>query len=181
MNPPKNNMSTQHDALKNEVVKLFQAIQDIKVELATIKHPDSSENHFISVADQLNEIASESENASNTIIQATEAITDILNELKESIRYKGALPVFDTLFDHANTVLEACAFHDITGQRISKVIKIVNLIEGTLNSLVTVVGEEGISALPLSESEKGQDDEGGEGPALHGEGVSQTDIDEIFK
>lgn len=174
-------MASQHEALKNEVIKLFEAVQDIKVELAAIKHPHSKMNHFSSVADQLNEIAHETEKASNAIMQSAESLTDIGDKLKGSIESDDALQAFEDMSTQLNTIFEACGFHDITGQRISKIIKIVNLIEGTLNSLVTVVGEEGISALPLSEQPQSEDDDVPmEGPALDGEGVSQADIDKLF-
>lgn len=174
-------LASQHEALKSEVIKLFQAVQDIKVELAAVKHPDSEMNHFSSVADQLNEIANETEKASNAIMQATEAISEVGDQLKDSMGSDAALPMFDVMSIQMNTIFEACGFHDITGQRISKIIKIVNLIEGTLNSLVTVVGEDGISALPLTKSPLAEgDDIPMEGPALEGGGVSQADIDKLF-
>jgi chemotaxis regulatin CheY-phosphate phosphatase CheZ len=181
MNPSSDKLASQHEALKSEVIKLFQAVQEIKVELATIKHPNSDMNHFSSLADQLNEIADETEKASNAIMQSAESISDTSGTLQKATKLEGAQPMFDAMTSELNTIFEACGFHDITGQRISKIIKIVNLIEGTLNSLVTVVGEDGISALPLTESPIAEtDDVAMEGPALGGEGVSQADIDKLF-
>ena len=181
MTSPSDNLAAQHAALKGEVVKLFQAIQEIKSELAEIKHPGSDADHFETVADQLNEIVHETEKASNTIMQAAEGITDIANKLQTSIKYKGALFMFQDMFGHANTIFEACAFNDITGQRITKITKVVNLIEGTLNSLVAVVGKEGLAALPLAETSPIKDDDVPmDGPAIGGGGVSQAEIDKLF-
>jgi len=79
------------------------------------------------------------------------------------------------------TIIEACAFQDLTGQRITKVTTMLNLIEGRLAALESELGENfGLEA-----------DDGGlssvddlllQGPALpHGGGISQSDVDAILR
>lgn len=173
----------QYVILKKEVVHLFEHLQKIKKEVASIKHPHSKMDHFNTVADQLSAIVSATEDATETIMEAAEGVNKITGELREEIKYKGAVDTFDRITDKTNLIFEACSFQDITGQRISKIVKEMNLIEGTLNSLVVILGENGLEALPLEEKviDNGSgDDIDMHGPDLNGQGVSQDDIDKLF-
>ncbi len=173
----------QFEALKKEVIHLFECIQKVKEEIASIKHPDSDFDHFSTVADQLDAIVSTTEHATSDIIEATESILNAVNTADET---KG-LNVSDTALGEvagaANKIFEACSFHDITGQRISRIVKTMDIIEQTLNSLVAIVGKQGLSALAKDKKEMTEKDETGlemNGPALDGEGVSQKEIDKLF-
>jgi chemotaxis regulatin CheY-phosphate phosphatase CheZ len=176
------NTQRQYHVLSEKIVELYAFMQRIKSELAAVKHPNSPIDHFTSVADQLSAIVDATENATNTIMEETESMAGIAGELKEKIQIGEVTDRLDSLVDHSNKVFEACTFQDITGQRISKIVKTMNLLEGTLNSLVVIIGEEGIAALPVAPVDN-QDQDGDismDGPALEGEGVSQAEIDALF-
>jgi len=172
----------QYHILSEKIVELYQYMQRIKSEIAAVKHPNSPVDHFNRVADQLNAIVQATENATNTIMGETESMTVIAGELKDKIRIDEVTERLDRLVDHSNRIFEACTFQDITGQRISKIVKTMNLLEGTLNSLVVIIGEDGIAALPITKFDAADesDDVPMDGPALDGEGVSQADIDAMF-
>ena len=171
----------QFESLKQEIVRLFDYVQRIKLEIASVKHPLSSVDHFDSVADQLEAIVISTEAATNTIMEAAESIQDTSNELNQTFEYAGAKRYFDDIGYGVNSIFEACSFQDITGQRISKIIKTMTLIEGTLNSLVSIIGEQGLAELPIAEDAGLPEGEAPlDGPALEGEGVSQADIDKLF-
>lgn len=173
----------QYVTLKKEVVHLFEHLQKIKEEVASIKHPNSNIDHFGTVADQLTAIAKATEDATETIMESTEGINNVLTELREQIKYAGAAYYFDRIADKIGLIFESCSFQDITGQRITKIIKEMNLIEGTLNSLVVILGERGLAALPLDEKKIDDGSKGDiamQGPQLSGKGVSQDDIDKLF-
>lgn len=176
-------VNEQHDLLKAEVVKLFEHLQKIKHEVASIKHPLSEINHFHTVADQLTAIVEATEEATEIIMEATEDIGNSATELGKGADAKGVVEYSGRITDKTNQIFEACSFQDITGQRISKIVKEMNLIEGTLNSLVVILGEEGLKTLPLVDKEIDDgsgDDIAMHGPELDGEGVSQDEIDKMF-
>ncbi|OHC75707.1 MAG: hypothetical protein A3G18_03350 [Rhodospirillales bacterium RIFCSPLOWO2_12_FULL_58_28] len=176
-------VNNQYDILKKEVVHLFEHLQKIKKEVASIKHPNLNIDHFGTVADQLTAIAKATEDATETIMESTEGINDVILELREQIKYAGAAYYFDKMAGKISLIFEACSFQDITGQRIAKIVKEMNLIEGTLNSLVVILGEGGLAALPLDEKKINDGSDGDvvmTGPQLNNEGVSQSDIDKLF-
>ncbi len=172
----------QYDELSRQIVQLYEYMERIKSEVAAVKHPNAPIDHFNKAADQLNAIVEATENATNTIMEATEATSSIAESLKDRIRIAEVSDDLDKIIENSNHVFEACTFQDITGQRIGKIVKTMNLLEGTLSSLVVIIGKDSIAALPVSVADKPKDGEVSmDGPALDGEeSVSQADIDAMF-
>ena len=172
----------QYDELSRQIVQLYEYMERIKSEIAAVKHPNAPVDHFNKAADQLDAIVQATEDATNTIMEATEATSNIVESLKEKIHLGETDNDFDKIIENSNKVFEACTFQDITGQRISKIVKTMNLLEGTLSSLVVIIGKDSIAALPVKEVVK--EESGGvvmDGPALEGDQtVSQADIDALF-
>lgn len=173
--------NAQYEELSRQIVQLYEYMERIKEELAHVKHPNAANDHFNKAADQLDAIVQATEEATNTIMEATESTSNIAEELKEHIQIAEVTEKFDKIVENSNKVFEACSFQDITGQRISKIVKTMNLLEGTLSSLVVIIGKDSIAALPVStDHSETEDDVPMEGPALEGEGVSQAEIDAMF-
>lgn len=172
----------QYDELSRQIVQLYEYMERIKTEIATVKHPNAPVDHFNKAADQLDAIVQATEDATNTIMEATESTSSIVENLKGKILLDEVTTDLDQVIENSNKVFEACTFQDITGQRIGKIVKTMNLLEGTLSSLVVIIGKDSIAALPVHEEEKVVS--GGvtmDGPALEGEeSVSQADIDALF-
>ena len=176
---------TSHDqltALQNQIVELFKNIQKIKQELASIKHPDAKENFLGTAADQLQAISEETTKATSDILSALEAIQNVNDTLTKEIKFGGARPHFDRIADNINLILEACVYHDITGQRLARITRTINAVEGGLNSLVFAVGKDGFSALPVTDTNvlHTQDERIMEGPKLRPSDNEQQDIDRFF-
>ena len=170
----------QYEELSRQIVRLYDYMERIKDQLAAVKHPNAPVDQFNKVADQLNAIVRATEDATNSIMEATESTMSIAQAIK-SLVPEDAAPRLDEIVENSNRVFEACTFQDITGQRISKIVETMNLLEGTLNSLVVIVGKDSIAALPVKKQEGLNDGEAMHGPALDSEEhVSQADIDALF-
>src|SRR5215469_10551521 len=81
------------------------------------------------------------------------------------------------LMDAVTNIYEASAFQDITGQRITKIVRALQSLENKLNSLVCAFG-------PLEGGEDAPARDGDaallNGPQLEKNASSQTDIDALF-
>jgi len=176
------NTAKQYAALSRQVVQLYEYMERIKTEIASVKHPGAEDDHFNKVADQLNAIVKATEVATNTIMEAAEATSTIAEELKGDLSTEERTQRLNQIIANSNSVFEACTFQDITGQRISKIVTTMNLLEGALSSLVVIIGKESIAALPVHRTKKSKDGDAPlDGPALDGEeSVSQADIDAMF-
>ena len=83
--------------------------------------------------------------------------------------------------DEVMKMFEACAFQDITGQRISKIVRLLNQIEARVNDLAAVVGiGEEVAAADLTVAELRARNLLLNGPALDGPETNQADIDALF-
>ncbi|SCA55663.1 putative Chemotaxis protein [Candidatus Terasakiella magnetica] len=173
--------------LAEQILHLVDYITKIKSELAAIKHPKSSVDHFNTVSDQLNTICETTEDATNTIMESAEDILNSVEDLSANVKYPEAQNSCNNIQDSTNKIFESCSFHDLTGQRISKIVRIMNKLEGTLDSLVEIVGRKGLEEMPVDENETIEDaigmrdgDIAMHGPDVVGQEVSQDDIDALF-
>jgi len=82
--------------------------------------------------------------------------------------------------NHAIAILEACGFHDLVGQRLSKIADILGTLEARLNRVAGCAGivdaEEAETA-----SERLYREQTINGPALNGPDVLQSEIDLLFR
>ncbi len=177
----------QMDVLAEQILHLVAYITKIKKELAAIKHPKSSVDHFNTVAEQLNTICESTEEATNTIMESAENIMGYVDEISANVKYPDAQTSCSNIYDKTNKIFESCSFHDLTGQRISKIVRIMNRLEGTLDKLVEIVGPEGLESMPVDGDETIEDvigmrdgDIAMHGPQTTNEKVSQDDIDALF-
>ena len=80
-------------------------------------------------------------------------------------------------------IFEACSFQDITGQRISKVVETLQLIEARVQRLTSAIGietEADSDGEELDAAEARRKALMLNGPQLDGEGVNQDDVDALF-
>lgn len=182
-------MTKHHDPqkeveiLKRELLGLFQHIQRIRKEIASIRKPGAPEDqdHFLQMADELDAIVQATEQATDTIIENVEQMDDVVNAVRPHVADAGALAALDTFADKTGAIFEACAFQDITGQRITKVVKSLQFIEERVNALISMWGAEEIAeADTLRNQPKDEYQKYLNGPQLAGHGVSQADVDAMF-
>lgn len=174
--------SPESDLLKRELLGLFKYLKRVRQEIAAINQPADQDMHFDSMSDQLDAIVKATEEATDTIMSCMEKNDDIILELKKSITEPEQVKQLDQISANSADVFEACSFQDITGQRITKVVKSVTYVEDRVNALISVWGKDEIERIEvLPETEKTEDEKLISGPALEGEGITQDEIDKLFE
>ena len=169
------------DLLKQELLGLFKYLKRVRQEIAAINRPADEEMHFDSMSDQLDAIVKATEEATDTIMGCMENNDEILDELRKSLTDKNHLALLDRISGNGADVFETCSFQDITGQRITKVVKSVTYVEDRVNALINVWGKDEIDRIEVkADVEKTEDEKLLSGPALAGEGISQDEIDKLF-
>ncbi|MBB4265997.1 hypothetical protein GGD89_001623 [Roseospira visakhapatnamensis] len=169
--------------LKKELRGLFDHIQRIRQEIAAIRKPGSAEDRFVSMSDQLDAIVDNTESATNTIMENAESVDEIFLAVRSEIQDATVSARLDQIPDLISGIFEACSFQDITGQRITKVVKTLQYIERRVNALITIWGEEGLTtAEPPTDTVPPPDTDHKllEGPQLKGHGVTQTEVDALL-
>ncbi|WP_413204706.1 protein phosphatase CheZ [Rhodospirillum sp. A1_3_36] len=169
--------------LRKEVFGLFEHIQKIRREIASIHRPGQESDRFTSMSDELDAIVSSTESATNSIMEAAENLDAITNSVNGKVTDPDIKAELGRAPDLVGQIFEACSFQDITGQRITKVVTSLQFIESRVHNLITMWGEEAIADQTVDEDENGDKDADHKllhGPQLEGHGVSQADVDAMF-
>ncbi len=161
-----------------ELEALNRYIQNAKSEIVALRPDEVKEEYLPAAADELDAIVAATADATNSIMDATEIMERVADKLEGEDQ--------DALMDATTKIYEACGFQDITGQRISKVVKTLEEIEAKVDALVKAFGGEfvGLKAAKPEAQEKPTGEIADEdllhGPQQAGEGISQDEIDRLL-
>src|SRR5229473_2215342 len=115
------------------------------------------------------------------VVEATaEATGTILDEAEAVQKLAATLPppVGDKIVAAVTRIYEACNFQDITGQRITKVVKTLKYIESKIDALLAAFGDTVVGKRSLTL--KSPDEDFVSGPQLPKAANSQDEIDAIL-
>ncbi|MBI3444781.1 MAG: protein phosphatase CheZ [Magnetospirillum sp.] len=158
--------------LYRELESLSQYIHAAKEEIAALR-PGEIKNEFIaSATDELDAIVGATEAATNEIMDAAESLGSLTPMLDQEVANR--------LDEITTRIFEACTFQDITGQRITKVVKALKDIEDRVESLVKMFGAEFGEASGKAEAKELTDQDLLNGPQLPGNATNQADIDALL-
>ncbi|MBX9633468.1 MAG: protein phosphatase CheZ [Magnetospirillum sp.] len=158
--------------LYREIESLADYIHAAKAEIAALR-PGEIKNEFIaSATDELDAIVGSTEAATNEIMDSAEHL--------ESLTPMMDAQVAERLTEITTRIFEACTFQDITGQRITKVVKMLKEIEGRVESLVRAFGSE--MDAPAAKADKAvvTDQDLLNGPQLPSTAADQAEIDRLL-
>ena len=158
---------------KNTLVGVLEYLSDhirlTRSEIGALRAGSGNPQMFSTATDELEEIVTETARATNRIMDAAESVEKVASSL-------GPEPA-GALMDAVTNIYEASAFQDITGQRITKIVRSLQSLEEKLASLASAFG-------PLDDSEAPAKPEGDaallNGPQMEKTAASQTDIDALF-
>ncbi len=165
-----------------EIAQMVRSIALAKTEIAAIKHPNANPDRISTASSQLDAIVSATEAATNDIIGASEAIEELTKKIAEIARDdQEVVEASDQIARQLVTILEACNFQDVTGQRVSKVVKTLRYIEDRILAMIGIWGPEAFADLPVAPDAQGDDERDLlNGPQLANEGIGQDEIDALF-
>jgi len=170
--------------LKTELDAIREVIDQTKLELATLHQSGFKSQKMARVTDELDAIVAGTENATNTILSAAEAIDEHAHNLQAACKREQDKSAAADISDRVVHIFEACNFQDLTGQRITKVFQTLGFIEERVMKMVDIWGGlESLKSLPVESIREATGDEALlNGPRLSQDTghVSQDDIDALF-
>ena len=169
------------DDIRQEVACMIKSIGQAKAEIAAIRHPHSEEGRFDKASKQLDAILEATESATHDILMAAEEIEKVVSEASEADPSNQAVASLgNDIGGLVIQILEACSFQDITGQRVTKVVKTMSYIEERILAVIDIWGIEAFEGYPHVIEEHDDEEELLAGPQFANEGISQDDIDALF-
>ncbi|MBT9290224.1 chemotaxis protein [Prosthecodimorpha staleyi] len=172
------------DRIKLDLADMAEAIQRTKAEIAQMQLETVEGGRFAQASNELDAIVSQTEDATETILSNTERVQEIAWTLRED-GIDGAL--CDRLDSHATEIYTACSFQDLTGQRTRKVVTVLRYLESRIGSMMSIWGMGDIEDMPVNgrsaepcPGDLRPDAHLLNGPALAGEGIEQSAVDDIL-
>lgn len=171
-------VSSEDLRLYHEVEELAAYIHNAKAEIAALRPHELQDNYIASATDELDAIVGATENATNGILDAAEKLEQLAGVI--------APEHGQTLTEATTMIYEACNFQDITGQRITKVVRALKHIEERIEALVVAFGGEfqapkaGSEPPPAAEPGDVSDEDLLNGPQLPDRAHDQASIDALF-
>ncbi len=162
------------ERMRLDLVDMANAITRTKTEIASIKPAGGSAGKIGFATNELDAIVETTEKATSEILAAIERIQEIAWTLRE----QGTDPaICDQLDAQATEAYTACSFQDLTGQRIRRVIDVMRFLEARLDAMIRIWR---LEALAAPEAEATGEDPLLNGPARSGEGLGQSEIDDLI-
>ncbi|OAN53845.1 chemotaxis protein CheZ [Paramagnetospirillum marisnigri] len=159
--------------LYQELESLATYIHAAKEEIAALRPGEIRDEFIASATDELDAIVGATEAATNEIMDAAESLGSLTPLIDQQVA--------DRLDEITTRIFEACTFQDITGQRITKVVRALKEIETRVESLVRMFGGDIDGGKAKSGGEQPLTDEDLlNGPQLPGNGTNQADIDALL-
>ena len=146
-------------------------------------------------SDQLNAIVEATENAASKIMDVLEdmqsdqeKIKTALNIIKDvqnlsddnQVVLDGAAGASDNCMQGIMTIFEELSFQDLTGQRIKKIVALVQAVEGKVKEILNSLGDTLPAADNISGEMEKDEDPLLKGPQKKGEGMDQSAIDSLL-
>ncbi|MFN0043713.1 MAG: protein phosphatase CheZ [Alphaproteobacteria bacterium] len=154
-------------ALYRECQALREHIIQARSEISDIRPKDITERRIPRAGQELAAIVQATEEATSAIMGAAEEMMNADPDTLKGVVDNACMRIF-----------EACAFQDITGQRIAKVVGTLDFIEKRLTALCsTSLGGDQHDA---AGDENEDNDPLLNGPALEGEGIDQNAVDGLL-
>jgi chemotaxis protein CheZ len=173
----------QCEKLKVELDLIHEAINRTKREIAVLHGKSFSGDEMIKVTGELGAVVGGTEEATQQILEAAEAIDEAASALSKATPDQQARLGQD-IQERVISIFEACNFQDLTGQRINKVMTTMKFIEHHINVMMDIWG--GVDVIkahaPPIVDERVGDARLLNGPKALGEDghASQNDIDALF-
>jgi chemotaxis protein CheZ len=168
---------------RSELDVIDQAIKKTKGDLVSLQDHGLDGGQISRVTQELNAVVQGTTDATDRILKSAETIEQTSSMLAASLKTEHEQGLAQDIQDQVTQIFEACNFHDLTSQRITKVLATLNQVQDHLGQMVEIWGAierftNYVAHLaPPSEAESMLN-----GPKLDGDPghASQNDIDSMF-
>ncbi len=158
------------------LAELAQIIDSLKKDISSHKPEHVKNSHIPDATDELGEVVTATEEATNKIMSLCEDIQGLAEKAEPAI--------YQAINDKTNEIFEACSFQDITGQRIKNVVTTLRVIEDKIDKIMETLGDTVGLKTTEGKFEKvvSVDDEKSllNGPQMADKAITQADIDKLL-
>jgi chemotaxis protein CheZ len=165
-------LSAKETTLLAEVEELGQTIANAKAEIAALRVDDIKLRDIPFATDELDAIVAHTASATHSILESCETLDQVAECLAGETASK--------LQDATTKIYEACGFQDITGQRITKVVATLKVIEVKIGNIIATFGAQSTADPEPGAIAPAGDEALLNGPQLPTVAMDQSDIDKLL-
>ena len=166
--------------LAENLEALFSYVQRVRFEIAALNRSGDGEDKFATMGEQLDGVVEATKDACDSIMEAVEMSNEAVATLRKSVKDSELTGLLETIENSNNAVFEACAFQDITGQRVSKIVKSISYVEDRVTALREIWGDHELEKVEFAVEELTEDEKLLNGPQSKNAAISQDEIDALF-
>lgn len=161
------------EAIYKELKDLHNLIEETRRDISNARMGEIAGKHIPTATDELDAVVAATEVATGAIMDSCDAISAHAAKLQQADN--------EALIGEVTKILEACSFQDITGQRITKVVKSLKVIDEKVGKLLSIL-EDKIPGLPHQEDVDTRvgDAKLMNGPQMPDKAINQADIDKLL-
>jgi len=161
-------------SMYRELKEMLNSIEELRGDISKVDPDDIFSRRIPEMGRELTAIVSATEVATNSIMHIAEQVIDADKSDPQSYA--------KFVEQHMMAIFEACTFQDLTGQRVTRVVQTIEVIEERIGVLCRMIENNQITptASKVSETEKRNRARLVKGPANEGEGIDQDAVDAMF-
>jgi chemotaxis protein CheZ len=167
--------------LKIELDVIGNAIKQTRTEIVSLQDQGFDSTRVSRVAKELDAVFDDATRATDRILKAAEDIDQFAHALGSLVKGGHEQGLTQDIQDRITTIFEACNFHDLTGQRITKVAAMLKMVEDHLARMMEIWSV--IERFNVDVAQSGGELDGLlNGPRLDGDNghSTQDEIDKLF-
>lgn len=164
--------------IRRELQEIADYIRALRSEIGALQANDLRHKRIPAAGRELEAIVKATEEASNTIMECAEAAMTAAANSSDLEAYKSYVA------ERMTAVFEACAFQDLTGQRLSKVVDTLHHIEARLSRFADATSAKDAGGHANEKEEAAAERKLRlliHGPQHDGEGVEQHEVDQLIE
>lgn len=136
--PANDAQSQEVRKLKIELDVIGDAIKQTRCEIVSLQDQGFDSARVARVTKELEAVFDDTSGATDRILRAAEEIDQHANALMSLVKGSHEQGLAQDIQDRVTAIFEACNFHDLTGQRISKVAGTLKLVEEHLARMMEI-------------------------------------------
>jgi chemotaxis protein CheZ len=164
-------LTAKEATLLREVEELGRTIAIAKSEIAALRVDDITDHDIPFATDELDAIVAHTAQATHAILESCEMV----DAVSETVTGEAAAKLQDAV----TRIYEACSFQDITGQRITKVVTTLKVIEEKVAHIIAAFGSSA-EVQKRGAATITSDSDLLNGPQLPAHAMDQSDIDKLL-
>ena len=158
-------------------------IARVKAELSKIRYADQGQDPLLTASEELESLKTATATATDEILGIAEAVLSDVEKLRAMVPSGPGESLLDGIERQLGRLFEACGFQDLTGQRSTKVARLLERLDARVGNALDLMDHIEVPddiALQMKDAHAVGEAALLNGPQLTGEGLRQDDIDSLF-